>query len=129
MYQYYLYIFIWFICIKTQIKDADVQIDLANSNFGNQPYTVQAGGCGQPGEHIHITSDYILGVGTAQNTADFGLPENTLVRQWAHLRYGVFDEFGVVGDKQFPLFYRPQGTVSTISPTVCTDQDPAFTTS
>jgi hypothetical protein len=30
-----------------------------NPLYGDGPYTVQVGGCGERGEYIHITSDYI----------------------------------------------------------------------
>lgn len=51
-----------------------------------------------------------------------------LVHEWAHLRYGVFDEYGSAGDPDFPLFYRPPGSKTTILPNVCSDADPVFET-
>ena len=28
-----------------------------------------------------------------------------LTHEWAHLRYGVFEEYGYPGDSAYPLFY------------------------
>ena len=49
------------------------------------------------------------------------------VREWAHLRYGVFDEYGQAKDRNYPLFYRPQGSSSAIVPNLCTNKPPIFT--
>jgi len=51
--------------------------------------------------------------------------DKLFVHEWAHLRYGVFDEFGKANDKKFPLFYRPQGS-NSIMPNLCTDERPSF---
>lgn len=40
------------------------------------------------------------------------------VHEWAHYRYGVFDEYGTPGDPEFPLFYRSQATQSIV-PNIC----------
>ena len=58
------------ICLKT----ADVRVAPAGSTYGDIPYTVQSGGCGQPGEFIHMTPDYLRTVGDANNSAVFGPP-------------------------------------------------------
>ena len=34
----------------------------ANPLYGERPYTVQTGGCGELGEYIHVTPDYLLKV-------------------------------------------------------------------
>ena len=49
------------------------------------------------------------------------------VHEWAHLRYGVFDEYGQAKDRNYPLFYRPEGTSSSIVPNLCTSKPPIFT--
>ena len=55
-------------------KTADVRVSPAGSTYGDIPYTVQSGGCGQPGEFIHMTPDYLRTVGDANNSAVFGPP-------------------------------------------------------
>ncbi|UYV76190.1 hypothetical protein LAZ67_13002977 [Cordylochernes scorpioides] len=42
-----------------------------------------------------------------------------MVHEWAHLRYGVFDEYGIPGDSEYPAFYLEGGK---IRPTTCTDR-------
>ena len=49
------------------------------------------------------------------------------VHEWAHLRYGVFDEYGGTGESNHPVFYRPPGS-NLIVPNVCFDKTPSFTT-
>lgn len=34
-------------------------MDVSNAVYGNQPYTEQPGGCGDPGRYIHLTPDYL----------------------------------------------------------------------
>ncbi len=39
----------------------------------NVPYTLQSGGCGQPGEYIHFTPDYILNMSQSKYIENYGL--------------------------------------------------------
>lgn len=48
------------------------------------------------------------------------------MHEWAHYRYGVFDEYGTAGDPEHPLFYRPQYT-RDIVPNLCTNEQPIYT--
>ena len=41
-----------------------------------------------------------------------------LLREWAKLRYGVFDEVGYYQDASYPSFYRQE---MNTTPTACTD--------
>ncbi|ELK31025.1 Calcium-activated chloride channel regulator 4 [Myotis davidii] len=43
----------------------------------------------EKGEYIHFTPDVVLG--KKQN--EYGPPDRLLVHEWAHLRWGVFDEY------------------------------------
>ena len=107
-------------------QDSEVQIDLPRARYGNRPYTSQPGGCGQPGEYIHLTPDYLLNINGSVNT--FGRPEKLFVTQWAHLRYGVFEEFGTAGDPIYPLFYRSStlDVKLSIAPNTCHNINPRF---
>jgi hypothetical protein len=48
-----------------------------------------------------------------------------IVREWARLRYGVFEEHGYTGDDSaFPMFYRSSSTQQStdLVPNVCSDK-------
>ncbi|XP_058159206.1 calcium-activated chloride channel regulator 4 [Dasypus novemcinctus] len=55
----------------------------------DEPYTRHFTGCGEKGEFIHFTPDVVLG--KKQN--EYGPLGRVLVHEWAHLRWGVFDEY------------------------------------
>lgn len=57
---------------------------------GDYPYTLQYGGCGEPGKYIHLTPNFIL---NDDVLPIFGPRGRVLVHEWAHLRWGVFDEY------------------------------------
>ena len=49
------------------------------------------------------------------------------MREWARLRYGVFEERGYTGDDaSFPMFYRESGSEVPLVPNVCSDQQPVL---
>ncbi|XP_036112336.1 calcium-activated chloride channel regulator 4 isoform X1 [Molossus molossus] len=70
-------------------KHADVLVTLPALPGGDEPYTTQFSGCGVKGEHIHFTTDFVLG--KKQN--QYGPTGRLFVHEWAHLRWGVFDEY------------------------------------
>lgn len=47
------------------------------------------------------------------------LSERQLVHEWAHLQYGVFDEYGIPGSKRYPMFYHENGRVSISKAHIC----------
>jgi calcium-activated chloride channel regulator 4 len=53
-------------------QNADIQIDLPNWKYGERPYTVQLGGCGDPGEYIHLTPNYVKNFDSEFNLFQFG---------------------------------------------------------
>ncbi|XP_078500242.1 calcium-activated chloride channel regulator 1-like [Lissotriton helveticus] len=60
--------------------------------YGDDPYTLQYGGCGQQGRYIHLTPNFLLN----DDLIDvYGLRGRTFVHEWAHLRWGVFDEYNL----------------------------------
>ncbi|UYV76172.1 hypothetical protein LAZ67_13002935, partial [Cordylochernes scorpioides] len=85
-------------------QNAEVRVDQPNPNFGHDPYTLQPGGCGDPGLYVHFTPDFILG-SYNRSMGNIGIAGRQVVHEWAHLRYGVFDEYGIPGDSQYPAFY------------------------
>uniref|UniRef100_H2ZKL7 Calcium-activated chloride channel N-terminal domain-containing protein n=1 Tax=Ciona savignyi TaxID=51511 RepID=H2ZKL7_CIOSA len=68
------------------------------------PYTLQYGQCGDPGKYIHLTPNYILSNDIVQS---FGPKGKTIVHEWAHLRWGVYDESATEGYDEF--YYDTNG--------------------
>lgn len=89
---------------------AHIRVDAPNAEYGDEPYTLQPGGCGEPGRYIHLTTDYVLSLKGKQSNEK---PGKRLVHEWAHLRYGVFDENGYLNDRKYPVFYRDSGRIFT----------------
>ena len=106
-------------------QDGDVQVNTKSGVYGNSPFTLQTGGCGEEGEYIQISNAFIENYGNIEST--FGPPGQVFVHEWAKYRYGVFDEFGYPGDKKYPMFYYKsqwtmQGQVNEIAPNFCTNE-------
>ncbi|XP_069497628.1 calcium-activated chloride channel regulator 1-like [Ambystoma mexicanum] len=77
-------------------EKADVIVADFYVKYGDDPYTLQYGGCGQPGKYIHLTPNFLLN----DDLIDvYGLRGRLFVHEWAHLRWGVFDEYNI--DKPF----------------------------
>ncbi|XP_003260064.2 calcium-activated chloride channel regulator 4 isoform X1 [Nomascus leucogenys] len=70
-------------------KHADVIVAPPMLPGRDEPYTKQFTECGEKGEYIHFTPDLLLG--KKQN--EYGPPGKLFVHEWAHLRWGVFDEY------------------------------------
>ena len=108
-------------------EDGDIRINTPNPLYMDNPYTLQPGGCGERGQFIHLTPDFISHLKDS-SAETFGPTKKVFVHEWAKLRYGVFEEFGYPGDKQYPLFYYEQfytdnGPVQELRPNFCTDED------
>ncbi|XP_072276029.1 calcium-activated chloride channel regulator 1-like isoform X2 [Pyxicephalus adspersus] len=71
---------------------------------GDFPYTLQYGGCGEPGKYIHLTPNFIL---NDRVLRIFGPRGRLLVHEWAHLRWGVFDEY----NSDIPWYLSRNGNV------------------
>nr|KAF6377564.1 hypothetical protein mMyoMyo1_002908 [Myotis myotis] len=68
---------------------ADVLVAPPTLPDRDEPYTKHFKQCEEKGEYIHFTPDVVLG--KKQN--EFGPAGRLLVHEWAHLRWGVFDEY------------------------------------
>ena len=102
-------------------------VDRPNTAYGDNPYTLQSGDCGQPGDHIHLTPWYVTHYDTEAETM-YGRAEKVLVHEWAKLRWGVFEEYGYPGDQKFPMFYlktiwTADGSREIVKPNFCTNKE------
>ncbi|XP_068950663.1 calcium-activated chloride channel regulator 1-like [Petaurus breviceps papuanus] len=81
-------------------KNADIIIEVPNPPGNDGPRTDQFGRCGDMGERIHLTPAIISG-----NMLDeYGPPGKILVHEWAHFRWGVFEEYN-----EEERFYQSNG--------------------
>ncbi|XP_045403559.1 calcium-activated chloride channel regulator 2 [Lemur catta] len=77
---------------------------------GDDPYTLQYSGCGKEGKYIHFTPNFLL---SDNLTAGYGSRGRVFVHEWAHLRWGVFDEYN--NDKPFYINGQNQIKVTRCS--------------
>ncbi|XP_041063773.1 calcium-activated chloride channel regulator 1-like [Carcharodon carcharias] len=57
--------------------------------YGDDPYTLQYGGCGEKGRYIHLTPNFILN----SLIPVFASKGRVFVHEWAQLQWGVFEEY------------------------------------
>ena len=53
-------------------ENAHVLIESSNVQYGNMPYVQQKGGCGEYGDHIYLTSQYISDRSVAESLGPIG---------------------------------------------------------
>ncbi|XP_015360199.1 calcium-activated chloride channel regulator 1 [Marmota marmota marmota] len=70
-------------------NNADVLIAEPNPPGNDKPYTEMIGGCGEKGERIHFTPDFLAG----KKLTQYGPQGRVFVHEWAHLQWGVFEEY------------------------------------
>ncbi|EDL12019.1 mCG141954, isoform CRA_b [Mus musculus] len=70
---------------------ADVIVADPHLQHGDDPYTLQYGQCGDRGQYIHFTPNFLL----TDNLGIYGPRGRVFVHEWAHLRWGVFDEYNM----------------------------------
>ncbi|XP_066480666.1 calcium-activated chloride channel regulator 1-like [Tiliqua scincoides] len=71
-------------------EKADVIVAKPFQKYGDEPYTLQYGGCGEKGRYIHFTSNFLT---DDKLINAYGPRGRVFVHEWAHLRWGVFDEY------------------------------------
>ncbi|CAN7989118.1 unnamed protein product, partial [Ixodes hexagonus] len=106
-------------------RDADVRLEPQGSPFGENPFTVQHAGCGQQSKRTVISAGFLrLADEGGPRAAMYGPPERAFVREWSHLRYGVFNEAGYPGDPLYPAYTARTGSSdpTDVVLTTCTDQ-------
>jgi calcium-activated chloride channel regulator 4 len=85
---------------------SDIVVDLPDADYGqtDQPFVIKTTPCGELGYYMHLTPDYLLDSNVASK---YGPYDKLLVHEWAHLRYGVYDEYPV--GENAPHFYAAAG--------------------
>ncbi|XP_018411397.1 PREDICTED: epithelial chloride channel protein-like, partial [Nanorana parkeri] len=71
-------------------NEADIIVASPHLKYGDDPYTLQYGLCGEPGKYIHLTPNFLL---NNSLLSGYGSRGRVLVHEWAHLRWGVYDEY------------------------------------
>ncbi|KAL3195121.1 hypothetical protein MRX96_045767 [Rhipicephalus microplus] len=92
-------------------EKSDVRIVLpAKSEEQERPFTKQSILCGKPGEYIQLASTFLTELHDS-TTKTFGNPAYVFVHEWAHYRYGVFDEHGGQDEEKYPRTYCEEDPV------------------
>ncbi|XP_049513416.1 calcium-activated chloride channel regulator 1-like [Dermacentor silvarum] len=94
----------------SSFEQSDIRIDLPSEPYGDRPFTQQLRPCGQPGDFIQLTPRFLAQLRNSTGNHPLNMAY-IFVHQWAHFRYGVFDEHGCHGDNQYPLTYCHSGKV------------------
>eukprot|EP00058_Branchiostoma_floridae_P014524 XP_002600012.1 hypothetical protein BRAFLDRAFT_74129 [Branchiostoma floridae] len=97
---------------------ANIRVDLSNPRVRpDTPYVSTKDGCGYPGDFMHLTPDYLVKMHHA--VLNWGPYSKTILHEWGHLRWGVFDEYSSPG---YPRFYM--ASTGGIKPTQCSAKIP-----
>ncbi|XP_078501447.1 calcium-activated chloride channel regulator 1-like isoform X2 [Lissotriton helveticus] len=72
------------------VNEVDVIVAEPFLKYGDDPYTLQYRGCGEKGKYIHFTPNFMI---NDKLISVFGPRGRVFVHEWAHLRWGIFDEY------------------------------------
>ncbi|XP_072046417.1 calcium-activated chloride channel regulator 2-like [Amphiura filiformis] len=81
-----------------RFETSDFIIDVSQETRPNRPFTNKASGCGQPGRYVHFTPTFIADSNEASKYGGYG---KAIAHEWAHYRWGVFDEYSLPGAASF----------------------------
>ncbi|KFQ57807.1 Epithelial chloride channel protein, partial [Pelecanus crispus] len=99
--------------LKTESYDkADVIIADPYMKLVDDPYTLQYGGCKEKGQHIRFTPNFLL---NDNLTNVYGEKGRVFVHEWAHYRWGVFNEYS----SDMPFYVSRNSTAASITATSC----------
>ena len=65
---------VFFLIVTWHNKTADVIVDTPNPMHDDTPYTQQSGKCGEKGERIHLTTNYVTTLTEEKNIFQYGNP-------------------------------------------------------
>ena len=100
----------------TPYRHPDIKINGKHSLYGETPFTQRSRGCAQKGDFMSIPYHFLTAWNNTWET--YGDPAKLFVKEWAKLRYGIFEERGYANDLLFPNYYYVNGE---IYPTVTTN--------
>ncbi|XP_064595933.1 calcium-activated chloride channel regulator 1-like [Liolophura sinensis] len=80
---------------------SDINVDRLNPEQGHKPFVIHVRQCGERGWKMQLTPEYLKDAAIAEQ---YGTYEKVIVHEWAHLRYGVFNEY----PEDFPKFYAAE---------------------
>ena len=93
----------------TPYRTPDIKITDKHSLYGETPFTQRSRGCGEKGDFMSIPYQFLT---TWNNTWEtYGDPAKLFVKEWAKLRYGIFEERGYANDLLFPNYYHANGEI------------------
>ena len=93
----------------TPYRSQDIVVTNTHPVYGDNPHTLQTSGCGHPGDKINLPYSFVTAWN--QSWAEFGDPSKLFVKEWAKLRYGIFDEHGYIHDPMYPNYFYANGQV------------------
>ncbi|XP_067930947.1 calcium-activated chloride channel regulator 1-like [Watersipora subatra] len=85
---------------------ARILIAQKNLAYGDTPYTLQPRGCGEEGDYIHLTPNFLT---TSESIRHPYKPAKKLSKEFAKLRWGVYDEDISIADGEMPQLYWHNG--------------------
>ncbi|XP_006120314.2 calcium-activated chloride channel regulator 1-like isoform X2 [Pelodiscus sinensis] len=102
-----------YLSVKTESYDkADVIVADPFLKYGDDPYTLQYGRCGEKGRYIHFTPSFLLNDNLQKI---YGSRAKVFVHEWAHLRWGVFDEY----NNDAPFYVSVNSGKASVEATRC----------
>jgi len=107
-------------------EDAQIRVEPTHAIYGDSPFTLQTGECGDQGDYIQVSTNFITQQIPDDNSV-FGPPGQSFLYEWSKFRYGVFEEHGYPGDPLFPMFYKrtiytADGEKTEVKPNFCTNE-------
>ncbi|NXE75078.1 CLCA1 regulator, partial [Cochlearius cochlearius] len=99
--------------LKTESYDkADVIIADRYMKHTDDPYTLRYGGCKEKGQYIHFTPNFLI---NDSLTSVYGEKGRLFVHEWAHYRWGVFDEY----NNDIPFYMSRKSNGASVEATSC----------
>uniref|UniRef100_UPI00358FBD7A calcium-activated chloride channel regulator 1-like n=1 Tax=Myxine glutinosa TaxID=7769 RepID=UPI00358FBD7A len=87
-------------------EKAEIRIDDSPGSPDRCPYTMNYALCGRRGKYIHLTSDSLM---ISSAVSDCAPTERSIVHEWGHLHWGLFDEYDIQ-----PFYTSPSGSLEFV---------------
>ena len=93
----------------TPYQTPHIKIEGVDAIHGTKPQTQQSRGCGEHGDFMKMPYEFLTSWNKTWNL--YGDPAKLFVKEWAKLRYGVFDEHGYSNDPLYPSYFSVKGDI------------------